>query len=156
MTPRPDNQRPDDPIDELDLRILAAVRDLWSAADPPPADLVERVRCAVALHGLRLGPPSVAVCRQRTGSDDLGRITFDSDELTISLSVGVNRDGTVRMDGRLSPPGSHEVELRTDDQRLCTRSDVHGRFTINGLRHGPAHLVVSATDVSLTTPSITL
>jgi hypothetical protein len=148
--------RPDEPLDELDLRILAAVRDLWSVADPPPADLVDRVRGAVALAGAFLGSPTVAVCRQRTGSDDVGRITFDSDALTISLSVGVNLDGTVRMDGRLSPPGSHDVELRTDDQRLCTRSDVHGRFTINGLRHGAAHLIVSATDVSLTTPSITL
>jgi hypothetical protein len=148
--------RPDEPLDELDLRILAAVRDLWSVADPPPADLVDRVRGAVALAGAFLGSPTVAVCRQRTGSDDVGRITFDSDALTISLSVGVNLDGTVRMDGRLSPPGSHDVELRTDDQRLCTRSDVHGRFTINGLRHGPAHLIVSATSVSLTTPSITL
>jgi hypothetical protein len=146
----------DDPIDDLDLRILAAVRDLWTAADPPPADLVDRCRCAVALSGLRFAPKSVAVCRQRTGSEDVGRLTFDSDSLTISLSVGVNRDGTVRMDGRLSPPGSHDIELRTPDQRLCTRSDVHGRFTINGLRHGPANLVVSATDVSLTTPSITL
>ncbi|QUQ66708.1 hypothetical protein [Kutzneria sp. CA-103260] len=148
--------RPDEPLDELDLRILAAVRDLWTAADPPPADLVDRVRGAVALAGAFLGEPTVAVCRQRTGSEDVGRITFDSDALTISLSVGVNLDGSVRMDGRLSPPGSHDVELRTDDQRLCTRSDVHGRFTINGLRHGPAHLIVSATDVSLTTPSITL
>jgi hypothetical protein len=148
--------RPDEPIDELDVRILAAVRDLWTAADPPPADLVDRIRGAVALAGAFLGTPAVTVCRQRTGSEDVGRITFDSDALTISLSVGVNLDGTVRMDGRLSPPGSHDVELRTDDQRLCTRSDVHGRFTINGLRHGPAHLIVSATDVSLTTPSITL
>ena len=146
----------DDPIDELDLRILAAVRDLWSTADPPPADLVDRCRCAVALSDLRFPPPAAVVCRQRTGSEDVNRITFDSESLTISLSVGVNRDGTVWMDGRLCPPGSHDVELRTPDQRLCTRSDVHGRFTINGLRHGRAHLVVSATDVSLTTPSITL
>jgi len=120
--------RPDEPIDGLDLRILAAVRDLWTAADPRPptwsSGSAARSRCTACAWG-----PSVAVCRQRTGSDDVGRITFDSDALTISLSVGVNRTAPCALTAAV-PPGSHDVELRTADQRLCTRSDVHGRFTI--------------------------
>lgn len=151
-----------EPLDELDFRILAGVRELYTLVDPPPTDLVERIRFAVSQ-----ADAGIEMSRQRTGENmavrstrDRRLVTFDSEALTIMISIALNRDGTVRLDGWLTPPGSHPVELRTAMIKLRTISDDYGRFALDGITPGTAQLVVRpmAGTVSkpVTTPAIVL
>src|SRR3954449_10629960 len=44
----------DEPLDELDFRLLAGVRELWEDADPMPATLVDQIRFAIRLEDVDL------------------------------------------------------------------------------------------------------
>jgi hypothetical protein len=85
-------------------------------------------------------------------------ITFDSDNLTIMVGVHRNKNGTVRLDGWLSPPGRHPVELRTETGPMSTHSDVNGRFAIDHIPLGSVQLTVGTAgrDHPVSTPAIAL
>lgn len=155
-----------EPLDELDARILAGVRSLWDALDPVPPTLVDQIRFAMDLESadfevLRLTERMrFEVAR---GEEQSRLITFDSDSLTIMIKVDLNRNGTVRVDGWLTPPATHPIELRTTAGSLTTASDDGGRFALDGIAPGMAQLVVRPTGTvpggrgrTVTTPSIVL
>jgi hypothetical protein len=155
-----------EPLDELDARILAGVRSLWDALDPVPSTLVDEIRFAMDLESadfevLRLTERMrFEVAR---GEEQSRLITFDSDSLTIMIKIDLNRNGTVRVDGWLTPPASHPIELRTTVGSLSTASDDGGRFALDGITPGMAQLVVRPTGTvpgdgerTVTTPSIVL
>jgi len=155
-----------EPLDELDARILAGVRSLWDALDPVPSTLVDQIRFAMDLESadfevLRLTERMrFDVAR---GEEQSRLITFDSDSLTIMIKIDLNRNGTVRVDGWLTPPASHPIELRTTAGSLSTASDDGGRFALDGITPGMAQLVVRPTGTvngnrerTVTTPSIVL
>jgi len=155
-----------EPLDELDARILAGVRSLWDALDPVPSTLVDQIRFAMDLESadfevLRLTERMrFEVAR---GEEQSRLITFDSDSLTIMIKIDLNRNGTVRVDGWLTPPASHPIELRTTAGSLSTASDDGGRFALDGITPGMAQLVVRPTGTvngnrerTVTTPSIVL
>jgi hypothetical protein len=139
----------DAPLDGSDLAILAGMRDLFEHADPMPADLVDNVLFAVSLADL-----DVEVCRLTETSglaaagarDDDGErsrtVTFDSDSLTIMVTL-VPLDGDlVRLDGWLAPPAACRVELRTPGGSSMTTSDGDGRFVLDRVPRGLAKLVI--------------
>jgi hypothetical protein len=155
-------------MDDIDGRILAGVRDLYEAADPMPGDLVERVRFALALEDLDVDvfrpfpepAPELATVAAR-GHEESRTVTFDSESLTIMVSITATGDRAVRLDGWLAPPGNHRVELRTEHGPLMTTADEQGRFALDDVPHGLAQLVVHPTDGqptslgrSVVTPSI--
>jgi hypothetical protein len=91
--------------------------------------------------------------------DELSRmITFDSESLTIMVSLHDNPNGTIRLDGWLSPAASHPIELHTGMGLIVTSSDGDGRFAINQIPRGSAQLVVRPTGQARTisTPTIAL
>lgn len=154
-----------EPLDDVDLAILDGVRDLFEAVDPMPADLVERVRFALALEDLdvdvfrRFQEPALAAAAR--GHEESRTITFDSESLTIMVSITPTGYDVVRLDGWLAPPGGHEVELRTARGPLTTTADDQGRFALDDVPHGLAQLVVhpidhqpSALGRSVVTPAI--
>ncbi len=158
------------PIDGTDLALLAGVRDLFEHADPMPADLVEHVLFAVSLADL-----DVEVCRLTEMSglvaagarDDGGErsrtVTFDSDSLTIMVTL-VPLDGDlVRLDGWLAPPAACRVELQTPTGSSVTTADGDGRFVLDRVPRGLAKLVIrrppadsAARAREVVTPSIEL
>lgn len=155
-----------EPLDELDFAILQGVRGLWDALDPVPTSLVDQISFALDLESadfevLRLTERMrFEVAR---GEEQSRLITFDSDSLTIMIKIDQNRNGTVRLDGWLTPPASHPIELRTTHGSLSTASDDGGRFALDGIRPGMAQLVVRPTGTmptqrgrTVTTPSIVL
>ncbi|HYS41999.1 MAG TPA: hypothetical protein VEO01_40795 [Pseudonocardiaceae bacterium] len=155
-----------EPLDELDARILAGVRSLWDALDPVPSTLVDQIQFATQLESvdfevLRLTERMrFEVAR---GEEQSRLITFDSDSLTIMIKIDLNRNGTVRVDGWLTPPASHPIELRVTDGSLTTTSDDGGRFALDGIEPGMAQLVVRPAGTvpgdqgrTVTTPSIVL
>jgi hypothetical protein len=155
---------PDEPIDDVDRTILAGVKDFWTAADPMPASLLDRVKFAIELENvdlevLRLTEVQPAAAR---GDEQSRLITFDSESVTIMVSIRPNPDGTIRVDGWLTPAGRHPIELRSsssaDAAGMATVSDEDGRFVLDTIQPGLAQLIVRPTGSSrtVTTPSISL
>ncbi|WP_290059780.1 hypothetical protein [Amycolatopsis solani] len=151
-----------EPLDELDFRLLAGVRELWEDADPMPATLVEQIRFAIALEDVDL---EVMRIREQEGlavtrsAAEQGRlITFDSESLTIMVNVSPEAAGTMRLDGWLTPPAEHPIEVRTANGPLTTTSDAEGRFAVNGVAHGMVQVLVRTLGRSRTvsTPAIEL
>jgi hypothetical protein len=149
-------------LDELDLRLLAGVRELWEDADPMPATLLDQIRFAIQLEDVDL---EVMRIREQEGlvvarsAAEQGRlITFDSESLTIMVNVSPERAGTIRLDGWLTPPAEHPIEVRTSDGPLTTTSDAEGRFAVSGVPHGMVQVVVRTLGRSRTvsTPAIEL
>ncbi|MDQ7804705.1 hypothetical protein Q5425_13230 [Amycolatopsis sp. A133] len=152
----------DEPLDELDLRLLAGVRELWEDADPMPATLVDQIRFAIQLEDVDL---EVMRIREQEGlavarsAAEQGRlITFDSESLTIMVNVSPEPGGTIRLDGWLTPPAEHPIEVRTSSGPLTTTSDAEGRFAVGGVPHGMVQVLVRTVGRARTvsTPAIEL
>jgi len=139
-------RRGDDPDDE---QALAMIRSMFEAADPVPADLVDRIRFSVALAGLECDPDSelarlsVEEAALARGAPEESRtITFDSSSLTIMIRIDSNTDGTVRVDGWLAPPQRCRVEITLADGPVMTDADAEGRFAFLSVPRGTARIVV--------------
>jgi hypothetical protein len=161
MTPRnaPEPPGAGDLLDEIDVELLRSLRELWTAVDPMPPTLVEQIKFAVELEDV-----DVEVMRVREqeelvaarGDERTRLITFDSESLTIMVNVRPNKNGTIRLDGWLTPPASHPIELRTSDGPIMTSSDDGGRFVVDDVPHGMTQLVVRpvAQTSTVSTPTI--
>jgi hypothetical protein len=153
---------PDEPMDELDSALLSGVKDLWSTVDPMPATLLDRIKFAVELENVDLEVMRLTELSEPAsvrGDDEQSRlITFDSDTLTIMVSIRQNPDGTIRVDGWLTPAGCHPIELRAAAGDRATVSDEDGRFVLDTISPGLAQLVVrpDGTTRTVTTPAISL
>jgi hypothetical protein len=151
-----------EPLDELDLRLLAGVRELWEDADPMPATLVDQIRFAIRLEDVDLEVMRIRDLAQladaRSAAEQGRLITFDSESLTIMVNVSPEPGGTIRLDGWLTPPAEHPIEVRASSGPLTTTSDAEGRFAVSGVPHGMAQVLVRTAGRSRTvsTPAIEL
>jgi hypothetical protein len=135
------------PLDDVDLVILDAIREMFEAADPMPADLPDRIRFSLALRSLEVEVASLTAEEDQPvltarGEEQSRTITFGSDSLTIMIRIDSNRDGTVRVDGWLAPPQSAAVEMRTPAGPLTAVADEHGRFAFSHVPRGTTQLAV--------------
>ena len=158
----------DESLDEVDLKLLDDIREIFQAADPMPADLPERIRFCLALRGLEVEVARLAAEEHQPslaarGAEMSRSITFDSDSLTIMIRIDANRDGTVRVDGWLAPPQRREIQMKTTLDSLIVASDEQGRFAFARVPRGTAQLVVrpedseqSETGRSVVTPALIL
>jgi len=168
-----------EPFDDVDASILADVHAFHALTDPPPADLTERVRFAIALEDVDLDGLDVVVSRLQDdllvgsgarGAERTRTVTFDSDSLTIMVTITEAAPGGVRIDGWLAPPGPLRVELRIASDRADSRgqsytmtADDTGRFVFDGIIPGLAQIMVHPTPGSgvdlasrVVTPSLLL
>ncbi|WP_419503877.1 carboxypeptidase regulatory-like domain-containing protein [Lentzea aerocolonigenes] len=132
--------------------------------DPPPADLVDRVKFAIALESL-----DVEVARwERAGSfagvrgGQTGTITFTVDNLTLMVNF-TSTGSRHRIDGWLVPAGEHTVEVRVADHKSSTtRADDGGRFVLPDVPAGTTQILVHLVNASgepgrtVVTPTIML
>jgi hypothetical protein len=156
------------PIDDHDLLVLSELRDLFDAVDPVPPTLTARIRFALELEDLdaevsRLHESWGLVGAGTRGDGESRTVTYDSERLTIMVTLTPAGDGTFRVDGWLAPPAAHRVELRTGRTdgdgpgrlRVATVADDQGRFVLDGVPPGLAQLVVRGDgDLCVVTPSI--
>lgn len=163
MTPRnaPEPPGAGDLLDEIDHELLKSLRELWTAVDPMPPTLVEQIKFAVELEDVDVEVMRVREEEQLAaarGDERTRLITFDSESLTIMVNVRPNKNGTIRLDGWLTPPASHSIELRTSDGPIMTSSDDGGRFVVDDVPHGMTQLVVRpvAQTSTVSTPTISL
>ncbi len=148
----------EEPLDEQDFRVLDAVREVYEAIDPMPADLLDGIRFSIAVRdlGMEVARESHDLLAVGTrGEDDKRLLSFESASATITISLRVDDSGTVRLDGWLIPAGTGLVELRSPLGSWTTESDERGRFVLDGLPRTNAYLVIRAGAV-VTTPTIEL
>jgi hypothetical protein len=154
-----DVEGPDSRLTEEEALIMAAMRTVLESADPVPPGLVGRVQ-----FGLDLEPVDTEVSRLvampelvGTRSDEFTRlVTFQSDSLTIMITVEECVDGTKRIDGWLTPAACRHVELRCTSGPLSTESDDTGRFSVGAVPTGSVRLFVHAVEGTgrVVTPTI--
>lgn len=156
--------RPDDPLDDVDVAVLGRIGHLVATLDPVPDGLVERSLFAVTLAALEaevmelsyVGTPAMSV-RGDAPPVEARTITFTHDTLTVMVSLSLDETGLVRVDGWLAPAAALQVELHRPDGMRSTTSDEDGRFVLEGVRRGPASLVVRRPDgAAVSTPVVEL
>lgn len=145
------------PLDPDDLRVLDELRDLHTALDPMPPELVACAQFAVDLDVdfdiARIGPAE-ALAGVRGGA--ARQVTFEcGDDVALMVQLQVHDDGHVRIDGWLTPPGS-TLELRTTTSTTPVETSAGGRFVVDGLGHGPVQFVVHTEGTTVVTPAIVL
>jgi hypothetical protein len=152
---------PEERFDTADTAILSGMRRCWDARDPMPAWLIDRIEFAIDLNAVdfevsRLAEiPDFAAAR----TDEHTRmITFQSDSLSIMITVAPDENGNLRIDGWLTPAGSHQVELRTSEKATTAVSDRNGRFSFAAASSGSAQFIIALTGLGrrVVTPSISL
>ena len=134
-------------LDDVDLGLLAAIREIFEMADPMPAALPERVRFSLALRDLEIEMAWLAADEDQLavavrGAEQNRMVTFDSDSLTIMIRIEANKDGTAHVDGWLAPAQRREIEMKTTADSLRAGSDEQGRFAFARVPRGIAQLVV--------------
>jgi hypothetical protein len=139
----------DGPLDDVDLGLLDDLRAAFTAADPMPADLPERIRFSLALRDLEYEVARLAAQEEQQdqrlvaarGAEQSRTVTFDSESLTIMIRIDANPDGTARLDGWLAPPQRREIEMTTSAGSLSATSDEQGRFAFAQVPRGTAQLL---------------
>ena len=132
-----------------DESLLDAIRRLFEAADPMPADLPERIKFMFALRNLDAEVAWLVRAEAEAGlavrgTEESRTITFDSDSLTIMIRIDAGPGGSVRVDGWLAPPQSRRVEMRTADASIAVMADGAGRFVFHDVPRGTARVIVHA------------
>lgn len=154
-----DTGNPDMALPEDDTELLDVVRQVLDGADPVPAGLVDRVRFAIELDDIDVelsrlvAMPVLAAAR----SDEFARlVTFQSDSLTIMVTLEQGADGTTRIDGWLTPAACRRIEVRCTTGPMSTESDDTGRFSLNAVPAGNVRLVVhdATSPLRVITPTI--
>jgi hypothetical protein len=152
-----------EPLDGVDAEILRDVCTAWYEADPPPESLIDRIRLALDLADIDVEMLTLVETMQLAsarGDEQLRRITFSNDGLTVMISVDSNPDGTLRLDGWLAPAAACQIELRTAAGRVTVTSDDDGRFMMDRVPRGLAQMVVrqheSGRERTVVTPTVEL
>ncbi|NKE63318.1 hypothetical protein FXN61_43990 [Lentzea sp. PSKA42] len=149
------------PFDAEDLRVLDELRELYTALEPMPPGLVECAQFAVDLEASGFDIARIEDSEPLMGagarSGSIRQITFDCGDLAVMVQFQVRDTGDVRIDGWLSPPGDHRVELRTATGTVAAETSPQGRFVIEGVRRGLVQFVVRAAGhPTVVTPAVVL
>jgi hypothetical protein len=148
-----------EPLDERDSAILDQIAAAYSAADPVPDGLVERLQFAITLDALH------AEIAQLTRMDDLvgaradaaevQTVTFTSQSTTTMITVTPTGADRVRIDGWVTDGAGIAIELRIVGDRLQAQADEDGRFVFEDVPRGMAQFVLRRPAESGLPPVIT-
>jgi hypothetical protein len=135
-----------EPLDGLDEEILAAVRELYSRADPCPADLVDRVGFALTVQQLHAEVAQLTdqyvPTRGLDTPTEARTISFSTDELGIMLTVTHAGRDLSRLDGWLTWGGAQVQVTSADGSVHETTADADGRFVLDDLPQGQTRILV--------------
>lgn len=150
-----------------DARLTAWLADLFRAADPAPAEMVELARRSFTLRTLDAelaalvedsadaGTGAITV-REPPGADpdgpQLRQLTFQfhddrtGEDLIVAVEVAALGERR-RLTGHLTPQGPAQIEVRQPAVPRARRVDVDrlGRFRVDDLLPGPASLTCHRT-----------
>lgn len=142
----------DEPLDAYDVALLEEVAALWTAADPVPDGLIERIQFELTLDALHaevatLTQLDLAASGARSASTEAVRtVTFSAETLTAMVTITQESDGTVRVDGWVAPGDGLLVEVLLTGATRRTYTDADGRFVLEGLPAELAKFAIHTTD----------
>jgi hypothetical protein len=143
-----------------DGALEARLRSMWESADPPPADLADRALFLLELADLEsdlLRMQEVQLAGAR-GEETTRTVTFDSDHVSIMITLSGSPGGARRLDGWITPPAALAVEARTRGGSTRTAADASGRFSFPELPPALTQFVLHPTAgaaVELARPIVT-
>lgn len=131
-----------------DPQLLDRLRALWTAIDPVPADLADRVVAAVAADGLNREYALLTLVE-----GELGAVRGDADALTLQFSDGstsillhvtATASGRRRVDGWVDTAAA-EIELIQGGSRVSTTPQDTGRFVFDEVPPGMTSVRLTTT-----------
>ena len=151
-------------LDDVDAHVLDQLRHLHEVVDPPPADLVDRVKFAMTVAALEAEVAEIVSSAtletvRGTDYDRADTVTFASDGLSVMVSI--EHGATTRADiaGWVSETDV-EVELRERGRTRTAVVDEEGRFSFTGVERGLVNFVLrrrgDVTAPPIITPAIEL
>jgi len=162
-TPDPETTLADGALDDVDAHVLDQLRHLHEVVDPPPADLVDRVKFAMTVAALEAEVADIVSSAtletvRGTDYDRADTVTFACDGLSVMVSI--EHGATTRADivGWVSETDV-EVELRERGRTRTAVVDEEGRFSFTGVERGLVNFVLRRGDVAappIITPAIEL
>lgn len=133
--------------DDADRRLIDLLRHVVGLADPVPERVLHAARGSFAWRTIdaelaELAYDSAADAEaalvRTTGAKRL--LTFDAAGITVELEVA-EAEGRRRLEGQLVPPQRAAIEVRHAGGIVETEADELGRFSADGLEHGPVSLL---------------
>lgn len=148
-------------LDATDVQILQELRGLWTAVDPPPDGLTERVQFAMTVAALEaevariVQQGALESAAVRSDYERVSTMTFASESVSAMIDI---EDGGA--DGRRTVHGwvsenAIEVELRERHRSRRVAVDATGRFSFEGVEPGLVHFVFRHTTGGDERPVIT-
>ena len=135
------------PLDDLDGIILDTVAEVFRAADPVPAGLVEDVKFALTVQALhaevaelqRVGAESALARSEYTQTQTM---TFSAEALSVMVTLSPIDADEVRVDGWVTGHDSTvRVEIRAGTRTITAEVDDDGRFTVDPAPRGLVRFV---------------
>lgn len=146
-------------LDEHDDHLLDQLRHLHEVLDPPPVDLVDRVKFAMSVAALEAEVAEIVSSAtletvRGTDYDRADTVTFASEGLSVMVSIEHGPATRADIVGWVSE-GDVEVELRERGRTRTTVVDDEGRFTFTGVERGLVNFVLRRRGASDAPPIIT-
>ena len=151
-------------MNTADRTLLAQLRRMWEAADPPPADLAARTVFRLVMEDLDSIDVELMSLQQELSvagaraPETASTITFASESLTVMITISPSGVEQYRLDGWIAPSAALRVELRTVTGARDGAADIDGRFSFTDVPSGLVQLVIHPTDgaaVRLARPVVT-
>lgn len=153
-----------EPFDGTDEALLRELREVAARLDPCPADLTDRITFALTVQALQ-----AEVAELTSQPELLSRsspvqepaqattVTYSTEALSIMITHSRGEGGLARIDGWLTcGPALVELDLGGHPNRTV-EADEDGRFVLDALPGGLAHLMVRPADGrAVVTPQFTL
>ena len=136
----------DEPLDDLDERILMTLKVTHEATDPPPPGLTERITYALSVAALEAEVAHIVAQSQElagvrsTAYERTSTVTFANDGFSVMVTIDAATQGLARVTGWTSDPGI-EVELRERARSRSTTADDRGRFAFGEVERGLVHFL---------------
>lgn len=148
------------PVDDEDVRVLRRVAAVYSAVDPVPSGLVDRITFGMTLDALHAEIAELQRSGELIGvrsndATEAQSVTFTSSNLTTMVTISVVSADRVRVDGWAAPGAGLSVELRVGDDSMQTTADDDGRFVFEDVPRGLAQFLLRPAVGGAQSPVIT-
>ncbi len=126
-----------------DAAHFARMRAMWSAVDPVPADLVDRMVAAVAVEDLSREYALLTLVESETaavrGESDTATLQFSDGTTSVLLHVTATEEGLRRVDG-WTDADALAIRLTQESREWSAEAGEHGRFAFEGVTPGVSRL----------------
>jgi hypothetical protein len=132
-----------------DEQLMSALRAMWRAADPEPADLIERMVAAVAADDVSREYALLTLVEDATtavrGDAETTILQFSDGRVTVLLHISTAAKGRRRIDGWVDAP-AEAVTLENTDRFWTTEPSDQGRFAFDTVPPGLCRVRLTTTD----------